>query len=219
MTLIEKIDNLTWYNNIVKLKEVLKEFLTMVITTTTNKFIPLTGTTVGNPVTGTIETVIDENNVFVSKINNDIVFRLYQSSGDSELYLNLKSPSNVTTESFYTPTSIIFNNSIGSINIKNMSGGLVISSPLNSLFKGLSGEADFSPNITNLDYTQKIYVDTKVSKGVNNPTTTVLTTTQLNAQYSTATTGFRVYCTSITAGSMVYEKTPTQWIGTTVFTP
>ncbi|MBC7495410.1 MAG: hypothetical protein H7221_10415, partial [Flavobacterium sp.] len=61
--------------------------------------------------------------------------------------------------------------------------------------------------------------DAFVLKGVNNATTTVLTSAQLTTAYPNATQGFRVYCTSIIAGSMVYEKTPTQWIGSTVFTP
>jgi hypothetical protein len=32
------------------------------------------------------------------------------------------------------------------------------------LFRGLTGNDDYTPNITDLDYTQKIYVDTKASK-------------------------------------------------------
>ena len=56
----------------------------------------------------------------------------------------------------------------------------------------------------------------KVEVGVNNSTTVVLTRATLNSTYPDATTGFRVYCTSIIVGAMVYEKTPTDWIGTAV---
>lgn len=71
------------------------------------------------------------------------------------------------------------------------------------------------------DYNVALTIDLykKITIGVNNPTTTVLTSTQLNSQYPTATTGFKIYCTSIIAGSMVYERTPTQWIGMTVIVP
>lgn len=59
----------------------------------------------------------------------------------------------------------------------------------------------------------------KVDKGVNNSTTIALTTSDLNTAYPDATTGYRVYCTSIIAGAMVYEKTPTGWVGTAVIIP
>lgn len=58
-----------------------------------------------------------------------------------------------------------------------------------------------------------------VFQGVDNPTTIVLTSSDLNTAYPTATTGFRVYCTAIITGKMVYEKTPSGWIGTACIIP
>lgn len=55
--------------------------------------------------------------------------------------------------------------------------------------------------------------DEIVRTGVNNTTTVILSSATLNSIYPTATTGFRVYCTSIIAGAMTYEKTPTGWLG------
>lgn len=54
---------------------------------------------------------------------------------------------------------------------------------------------------------------TGVLVGVENGTTTVLTSSTLDSTYISASTGFKVYCTSIIAGKMVYEKTPSGWIG------
>ena len=53
----------------------------------------------------------------------------------------------------------------------------------------------------------------------SNATTTTLSSATLNSTYPTATTGTHVYCTSIIAGAMVYERTLTGWIGWTVFVP
>lgn len=59
----------------------------------------------------------------------------------------------------------------------------------------------------------------KVDKGVNNTTTIALTSANLNSAYPEAFTGFRVYCVAIIAGAMVYEKTPTGWVGMAVIIP
>lgn len=58
-----------------------------------------------------------------------------------------------------------------------------------------------------------------VTKGVQNSTTVILTSSNLNSTYPTAITGFKVYCTSIAAGKMVYEKTVTGWIGYSCIIP
>jgi len=89
-----------------------------------NNYIPLTGTTVGNPVAGDIE-VSDG-------------FRLLIDDG-----------------------SINIGGFIGNIMLPSDGGGTnnpTIAYPEAS--HGLGGLFDYSPNITNLDYTQKIYVDT-----------------------------------------------------------
>ena len=72
---------------------------------------------------------------------------------------------------------------------------------------------------TNVSPTNLTDIAAKVSKGVDNATTIVLSSATLNSTYPTVTTGFKVYCTSIIAGAMTYEKTPTGWIGYTVFVP
>ena len=59
----------------------------------------------------------------------------------------------------------------------------------------------------------------KVDKGVDNATTTALSSATLNSTYPDATTGFKVYCTSIIAGKMVYEKTPSGWVGIAAIVP
>lgn len=58
--------------------------------------------------------------------------------------------------------------------------------------------------------TQKSYVD---SRGAVDTSTVVLSSATLNSTYPNAKTGFKVYALSITAGKMIYEKTPTanQW--------
>lgn len=60
---------------------------------------------------------------------------------------------------------------------------------------------------------------TKVEQGINNSTTVALTSANLNSAYPDAETGFRVYCTAIIAGKMVYEKTPTGWVGMAAIVP
>jgi hypothetical protein len=47
---------------------------------------------------------------------------------------------------------------------------------------------------------------------VVNATTTELTAANLNTQYPNAQIGFRVHCTSISGGSLIYEKTNAAWI-------
>jgi hypothetical protein len=58
-----------------------------------------------------------------------------------------------------------------------------------------------------------------IPTGVNNSTSVVLTSSNLNSTYPTAITGFKVYCTDIIAGKMVYEKTPSGWIGYACIVP
>lgn len=79
---------------------------------------------------------------------------------------------------------------------------------------GLVGGVDYSANYNEKSFVQKSYTDLKTPKGVVNSTTVVLSSSALNSTYPTAETGFKVYCTSIIGGRMIYEKTPTsnQWI-------
>lgn len=58
-----------------------------------------------------------------------------------------------------------------------------------------------------------------VQIGVDNPTTIVLSSTDLETNYPSSPAGFRVYCVDIIAGAMVYEKTPSGWIGMACIVP
>ena len=91
-------------------------------------FIPLTGTTVGNPITGDIE------------IQDGL--KIFPTIDGGGYYLG--------------------DNNIGAISIgANGFINIINNFTNNPLFRGLCGNDDYTPNITDLDYTQKIYVDTK----------------------------------------------------------
>ena len=65
-----------------------------------------------------------------------------------------------------------------------------------------------------LNGSQILTAVTGVQQGVDNATTVVLTSAQLDTAYPTATSGFKVYCAAI---AKIYEKTPTGW-GESVYT-
>jgi len=104
--------------------------------------IPLTGTEAGSPITGDLEFNIDG---FISKIGynpvNDQIGLIYDSNNRSV------DPFGFTMQLDSTP-----------ITIDALSD------------RGLASNTDFSPNITDLDYTQKKYVDTKLP--IETPATT-----------------------------------------------
>lgn len=126
------------------------------------EYIPLSGTSVGKSVSGDIELnelvklkniitnnqreifFTDDGYIVISNQNFDTGFTQNFQIGSGECNI-------FTTDGFdYTSTR-------NDINGLNISGS-------NSLARGIIGQQDFSPNITELDYTQKIYVDTKASK-------------------------------------------------------
>jgi hypothetical protein len=105
-------------------------------------FIPLNGTTNGNPITGDIEIQANQiHNIFQGDLNT-----------------------NHKAIVFPDEDGIIFNfvETSSSGNFIFTSQGLRINSDF-PLSHGLSGTQDYTPNITNLDYTQKKYVDQKVA--------------------------------------------------------
>lgn len=106
--------------------------------------IPLTGTTINKPVTGDIEVNsyfrIYSNNVF----ENTGMF-LEFAEDRLNIGANRLSANPTFTKFKFTPINIILESSF-----------------INS--RGIVGQQNFSPNITDLDYTQKIYVDTKVAE-------------------------------------------------------
>jgi hypothetical protein len=110
------------------------------------EYIPLSGTRVGEPVTGDIQ---------IS--NNDNPINFY--SGD--LNGNAKGFQTWTDDNSFKLFSITGGIEDASMQIGTL--GISISAS-DSLAVGLTGQQDYTANITDLDYTQKIYVDTKASK-------------------------------------------------------
>ena len=107
--------------------------------------IPLSGTTVGNPVSGNIEIV-----------GAGADLRIF-SMGDSDILQN----------------NIVFGDGVFAFGVKNLidGGGSFIQVYENYIeviaqndSVGIKGSEDFTSNITDLDYVQKKYVDTKVPK-------------------------------------------------------
>ena len=107
--------------------------------------IPLSGTTVGNPVSGNIEIV-----------GAGADLRIF-SMGDSDILQN----------------NIVFGDGVFSFGVNNLIDGggssiRVIENYIEVIAQndsvGIKGSEDFTSNITDLDYVQKKYVDTKVPK-------------------------------------------------------
>jgi hypothetical protein len=106
-------------------------------------FIPLSGTTTGNPVTGDIEF----EDPFIGSTR-----RIYVPFNGGEKEIAFPDDASITLTVNDVDNGVVGVMSLGTI-------GLTISSNEPSS-AGITGGADFSPNITDLDYTQKIYVDT-----------------------------------------------------------
>jgi len=105
--------------------------------------IPLTGTTISNPVTGRIR--IESSNI----TNNGSV-----TDSETGVYF---SPDDVSV-GYYDPNGDSIQKYIG---VSAIDGVYVEDNTLDS--RGIRGNQNYSSNITDLDYTQKIYVDQKVA--------------------------------------------------------
>lgn len=108
--------------------------------------IPLSGTEVGKPVTGDIElyNTGDDATGYLKYNASDGLFML----GNDETYVSGASlHSKVSSANDYI----------------SVNSDKVLIGTLNSGYKGIGGINDFSANITDLDYTQKIYVDQRIS--------------------------------------------------------
>jgi hypothetical protein len=125
--------------------------------------VPLTGTTVGNPVTGTIET---NSEVFIQTPTTQFTDDFAGLRIISEFGLTCVNTVNNAASSTTGNDIVIFK----------------VSSP-NPLARGISSEQDFSANITDLDYTQKIYVDNLIQ------TLSTATQTALDSKVSSALLG------------------------------
>ncbi len=110
---------------------------------TVTGFIPLSGTTSGNTVTGDIQ------------VSKDVVLKSYDVDQNStnRIYFGDNYLESYVTDDIYVGTVFIDKDvvKIGSTN---------------PLSRGLLGVLDYSSNITDLDYTQKIYVDTAISNAI-----------------------------------------------------
>lgn len=166
-------------------------------------FVPLPGTTVGNPITGDLE--------FAGSDAGFDVVKIFQKQDTDEAYILFDSDG--------------YNFWLGRKNILSGEGSLLIIgqsditaqvidsftiSSNESNCRGLIGGSDFTPNITDLDYTQKRYVDERGS--VLNTTTAVLSASDLNTLYPNAKDGFSVICPNVMGGGKYYIKAGAGWV-------
>lgn len=148
-------------------------------------FVPISGTTAGNPITGPLK-MADGTEIYSENSNKSSIF-----FEDGILYI--KFLNSLLEESQFLLSE----------------PGLSISS-LTSGFRGFIGTQDFTPNITDLDYTQKKYVDERGS--ILNTTTAVLSASDLNALYPNAKDGFSVICPNVIGGGKYYIKAGAGWV-------
>ena len=143
--------------------------------------IPLSGTEVGSPVTGDIETT------------NGI--RIYSNGVDSGSYSGYILDDIVATIN-------AFDNYTGNGSSFVVGSNYTSVSSTNPLSVGLTGIQDFTPNITNLDYTQKIYVGFRGTATLSSGTVTVAT--------SSIKTGYKIYLSVNTpSGTQGFLSAPT----------
>jgi hypothetical protein len=128
-------------------------------------FIPLAGTDVGNPVTGNIELEL------VDDTTQREFFAILADSYNAIRFTQYDLSLLTDTNNFSSSLSITSNPSLLYIDKTDDTGSSITvfknrvevealgtSGPTH---RGIAGEIDFSPNITDLDYTQKIYVDNR----------------------------------------------------------
>lgn len=118
--------------------------------------IPLNGTTTGNPITGNLQ--FDGN---LMLYNTDYSTQASIGIIPSVLQLSI-------VNQFNSSTSEVFLQDGGIIKVRT-------DNSLGLPARGISSDYDYSPNITDLDYTQKIYVDGLRGKYISK------TTTEINA--------------------------------------
>jgi hypothetical protein len=137
------------------------------------EYIPLSGTRVGEPVTGDIELSQPNESLFLHFKNTDGVgnylkIKTEDDGGISSQYKYEDYENNY--ENNVSANSIQLNNFADNATIRLDNSSILFTKNGNQItidpssVKGIECNVDFSPNITDLDYTQKIYVDTKASK-------------------------------------------------------
>lgn len=141
-------------------------------------YVPLSGTTTGNPITGDIEmnsfsSIKAENTTYQSVLNVDVDNNL-----QATLYTTNKNTGDIS--GFGTNSTNGFSVYVSkpsetqNVDINVTIDGIVLTDDGTSQ-RGLQGAGDYSANITDLDYAQKIYVDAP--------------STQNQSQRSTSTSG------------------------------
>jgi len=105
-------------------------------------FIPLSGTVEGSPVTGDIEVGGGSKFIYAGNVSTDFTGILIN---DADYITSIASRVGSDAADF----------AVDQVN--------ATFSSLNASSRGIIGSQDFTPNITDLDYTQKIYVDTHIA--------------------------------------------------------
>ncbi len=196
--LIDKIEANRFFDLPRMVREAFKRLLTRVealedAPAPTGNFIPLTGTEVDSPVSGDIE--------FDGYVGNALFF---PDPNDNDTWSSIFNEDGITK---LQSTNGIFYKQLEFSGVDQDSFNIVSSNPN---FKGFSGGQDFTPNITDLDYTQKKYVDERGS--VFNSTTSVLSASDLNTTYPNAKDGFSVIAPNVVGGGKYYIKAGAGWV-------
>jgi len=151
-------------------------------------YIPLSGTIPSAPVTGNIEFESGYGFNALVKTNESEDFKGYFGFDGYGLVVIINDAADANELS----------------NIKLTKDGLSLScnSPTS---RGFTGEQDFTPNITDLDFIQRKYVDNLT---VNDSIGTDYDAAGLNAEYPSAPLGLTVLCKNINKG---YKKSADGW--------
>lgn len=146
--------------------------------------IPLSGTEVGNPVTGDIEVLGAGADLKIFSKGSDDIIVSSVNFGDG--FLTLSAVNNNTGYS-------------GNVSIFEENVAIASTSPIS---RGITAAQDFSSNITDLDYTQKIYVGFRGTATLSSGTVTV-TTDKIK-------TGYKIYLSVNTpSGTQGFLSAPT----------
>lgn len=137
-------------------------------------YVPITGTDLGVPLTGDLEFNAGYIEYSLYKTNIDEDWRGRISLSDALIQIS-SSDFNVTND-----------NSISIYKDVTEFKKPISIQDANSLSKGITSSYDYSANITNLDYTQKIYVDTKADSKVADNLTASTTVAPSKSAVNTA---------------------------------
>lgn len=114
--------------------------------------VPLSGTTVGNPIIGNLEMS------FVGlKVKDD------NEDEHTIGYTDLNGNVGITQGNNFIGISSGITRIIGDVISIDLDGSLIKIGTADVTSRGIGSDIDHSPNITDLDYTQKIYVDTHIA--------------------------------------------------------